>query len=268
MKMKYKLIIIFAFCFSYSFSQNDAPAPIATDRPVQSETPTVIPKKYLQTEMGIQYRRGDIQESLIPPNESYRIDEYQLPNLLLKYGLIKNLELRMSANYYEYEVVQTVISKSESMHAGKLTDLELGLKYSLMNESAHGLNLVASAHGSRVLWQGNEETGKDINSRYRLTTGRSIGKKMFFVCGLEYQNIIETNRAFYVLQSGYVFAGKLTLIAEFYGFRNDDDSYNNAINGALVYLLNNNHQIDISAGKGFDSYDFYAALGYSFRLKL
>lgn len=266
--MKYQLIIIFTLCFSFAFSQNDTPTPIATDRPVQSETPTVVPKKYLQTEAGIQYRRGDIQRSFISPNESYRFDEYQLPNLLLKYGLIKNLELRMSANYFEYEVVKTVNSKTESMHAGKLSDLELGLKYSLMNEGAHGLNLVASAHGSRTLWQGEEEVAKDINSRYRITTGRSIGKKMFFVCGLEYQHVVQTNRIFYVLQSGYVFAGKLTFIAEFYGFGNDDYGYSNAINGALVYLLNNNHQLDISAGKGFDSYDFYVALGYSFRLRL
>lgn len=268
MKMKYQLIVIFTFCFSFSFSQNDTPTPIATDRPLQSEVPVVLPKKYLQMETGVQYRRGIGEGSFIYPNESFRNDEYQLPNLLLRYGLLKKLELRLMANYYEYKLVHTTNSKEESTHAGKLSDLELGLKYSLMQESTHDLNLVVSAHGSRTLWQGDEEPVKDINSRYRITMGRSIGKRMYFACALEHQSIIDINRTLFLLQTGYAIAEKLTLIAEIYGFRYDYDAYSYAINGALVYLLNNNHQLDISAGKGFDSYDFYVALGYSFRLRL
>lgn len=61
---------------------------IETDRPDQTETPFLLPKKYFQAEFGFN-------------GEAYAngVNQFLHPAALLKYGLSNRLELRVEATY-------------------------------------------------------------------------------------------------------------------------------------------------------------------------
>lgn len=279
MKWKYilsidiKSVLILVFLVSYSAlkAQDEDIGSIGTDRPVQSETPTVVPKGYIQAELGYQYEKGVDYQDFI--SNTYRFDETLMPNVLIKYGLIKNLELRMSANYLENAYIYKINGDEVKTAESGLTDPEFGLKYAILKESESAFNLTFSTHATVHLWADENFKSEDLNPRYRLTAGKSITDSWYILAGGEFSTSGNYQSGFYVLQTGYTFSRKLTALVEFYGYR--DFEYRNALNGALVYLINNNHQIDVSAGMGLGDeeegtklYQHYIGIGYSFRIGL
>lgn len=66
---------------------------IFTDRPDQSESPVTMYKGFVQFESGIKYTKFQRDT----PGES----DYSaaLPELMIRYGVIKNLELRLNLEY-------------------------------------------------------------------------------------------------------------------------------------------------------------------------
>ncbi len=229
---------------------------------MQSETPTVVPTNYVQIENGIYGERGiSFGDQL---GGTSRTDQLNY-NLLVKYGIVRNLELRYNIDYIHNDFYY---GDEEVGSIGGLGGPYLGLKYSFLQDDGSKPNLTLSAH-SRFDWYGREEFQNENNNlNMRLTCGKSFTDNWYGIVGYELQfQQNSTTTHFYVVQTGYSF-NKLTVIAELYGLRNYSiDQNNNAFNGALVYLLNSNHQVDLSAGKGLGDnwYDSYWAVGYSFR---
>ena len=195
-------------------------------------------------------------------------------NALFKYGIIKNLELRYNFDYATNETTDKSFDPEQTTVVGGVSAPNVGLKYSFLREKEGWMpNLTLSAH-SQFDWYGREEfKPQNANANFRMTVGKTIVGNWYGIVGLG-TNIEDGNQdatgQYYVVQTGDTFAPKLTRIAEIYGARNYKIDLNqNAVNGALVYLLNDNHQVDISAGKGLSDnwYGLYVALGYSFRLK-
>ena len=238
---------------------------IATDRPVQSETPTVVPKKHLQFEEGVLFEQGI---------ESFKIRTDQLNyNLLIKYGIVKNLELRYNVDYINQETKVIDSDPEMSQVLGGLAGPNIGLKYSFLKDDGESWkpNLTISVH-SQFDWYGREEyVPENGNANFRLTAGKNITDSWYVIGGLG-TNFEDGNKEatgqYYVAQTGYSF-GDLTALIELYGIRNYDIDVNqNALNGALGYLINDNNQIDLSGGMGLNDtwYDYYIAVGYSMRL--
>jgi hypothetical protein len=241
---------------------------IATDRPVQSETPTVVPKGYFQGEEGVYFEEG--LDYTCDRRSSTDLLAY---NLLIKYGIIKNLELRYTFDYFHYETTDKTFDPEETSSIGGVNAPNVGLKYSFLQETdGWKPNLTLSLH-SQFDWYGREEFQPEYaNLNFRLTAGKTIVSSWYFVGGLGSTWVddpeSEPDLNYYVAQTGYTFFDKLTVIAELYGVRNyEQDDNRNAFNGALVYLINSNHQVDLSGGMGLADnwYGSYIALGYSMR---
>lgn len=102
-----KIFVMFIMCFANQLFASAEP--ISADRPDQSESANIIPKGFLQIETGFVY-------------ESENSDNvYALSyDLLTRYGLIDELELRLNTSY-----------KSIDMHTTRsgITPLTIGLKY-------------------------------------------------------------------------------------------------------------------------------------------
>ena len=82
--MKLKFFLFFSICLTCVLSisaqeveKNDVGS-ISTDRPLQTETPVTVPKKYIQVELGGQYATGFPKDSLTKNTVSNG-------NILLKY---------------------------------------------------------------------------------------------------------------------------------------------------------------------------------------
>jgi len=238
---------------------------ISTDRPVQSETPTTVPKKYLQFELGGQYTTGFSKDSLIKNTVSNG-------NILIKYGLFENMEIRISTNYIQQNL--SILDSSvfpvrdEIESTSGLSSPFMGFKFGILKEDGWKPNLSYSLQSLVPLWGNEEFQANTQNFVNRLTIGKTLVGNWFGVAGVEYGYVPDGNDHFYyVLQTGYTFFDKLTAIAEVYGYRQKNRDAIDAFNFALVYLLNDNHQIDLSGGSGLGTgfYNYYVAIGYSFR---
>jgi Putative MetA-pathway of phenol degradation len=76
----YLLVFTVVICFRYTWAQTS----IQTDRPDQTECPFITPKGFIQAENGFVYERIDKDNKAIV-----------LPSILWKYGINKNVELRL-----------------------------------------------------------------------------------------------------------------------------------------------------------------------------
>lgn len=255
-----KLIFLLVFSSYLSANSQDDEGSISTDRPVQSETATVVPKKYIQGEFGGMYERGN-------DFGNYRNDNTYIPNALIKYGLVKHLELRFAFDYLTATSISNFQGMEEKSSESSLTDPTMGIKYSFLQADEHRVNLTLSLQSQVGLWASEGFKQEEENWQGRLTAGYNFTNDWYVLAGVGYYWFESTDSyTFYCLQTGYSF-GDLTAVLEFYGNRNENFEQS-AINGALVYLLNNNHQLDLSFGKGSDNnfYDYYFAIGYSARL--
>ncbi|MEQ9063433.1 MAG: transporter [Vicingaceae bacterium] len=228
---------------------------ISTDRPVQSETPFTVPKKHLQGEMGFNY----ISYGLIK--------QFDGPNLLLKYGILNNLELRFTNNYLS---LQSKVGGSLQESSSGADMSIVGLKYKILHESSNGLNLTVSGSSKLDLFADQDYAFDEVNFLLRTTSSKTISGSWYGIVGLEYGYYDKSDdQCFYVLQTGTALAKNLTGVIEYYGYFDSTDLMH-AINGAFVYLINDNHQVDISGGFGLTDnfYDYYFQVGYSFRVGL
>src|SRR5690349_799760 len=81
---------------SVAFSKASHLAPIATDRPDQTESPYLVPVGYFQIETGFMAEAGH-HEGQPQKNVTYH-------SSLLKYGLSTNFELRLITEYLGYQL--------------------------------------------------------------------------------------------------------------------------------------------------------------------
>ena len=242
---------------------------ISTDRPIQSETPFTVPKKHLQFEMGLNYELG----------LNNFVNIITGPNLLIKYGLTDRLELRMSNNYINSEVIVEDIDPiwgsvdTDTITTAGVDAPLFGLKYKLIGAKGGNTNMVASLSSKVNAWGSENFKSHNNNLLGRLTLGQSFTDSWYGIVGFEYGAYFEANGSyneiFYVIQTGYSFSFNLTAIIEYYAYAYPGITQH-AINGALVYLISDQHQVDLSGGGGLGDrfYSHYFSVGYSFRIGL
>lgn len=281
--MRLRFILFISVIFVGSFSvygqeeeKKEEEGSISTDRPVQSETPTTVPKKYLQVELGGQYTLVNtprFTDAGTHVDSTFK-DEANYGNILIKYGLFESMELRLSTNYIQE--IRTIQNSSvyppppEVETTSGMDAPILGFKFAVLREKDWKPNISYSIQSRVPIWGEEEFKNTEQNFLNRLTIGKTLVGNWYGIVGVQYEYIpTENDNVFYVIQTGYTFFDKLTAVAEFYGYRATNESISeDALNFALVYLLNNNHQVDLSGGFGLSGnfYDYYVAVGYSFRI--
>lgn len=93
--MKTKTIFICLLFTSCLYAQNIEP--IQTDRPDQTETPSLVPKGMFQVETGLSLQNNDAHSQTLT-----------LPSTLWKYGVNENFELRLIS---EFGIEKSIILK-------------------------------------------------------------------------------------------------------------------------------------------------------------
>ena len=109
MKTVQKIITVSLFCVSYiTLAQQ-----IQTDRPNETEGPNAIAKHHLQVESGFSFEKDNDEKT------------FEIPEIVLRYGLLKNLEFRIES--------ALKITNEESNNDFGIEPVTVGFKYHILD---------------------------------------------------------------------------------------------------------------------------------------
>ena len=246
--MKTKIIFYLFFLPFFAISQT-LPT-IQTDRPDQTECPFIVPKNYFQFENGFSF-------------EKINNDEFEIiaPTVLIKYGINDVLELRL--------ISELQIDTDQNTSISGINPVLIGFKTRLFKEKGvlPTTSFIAHLMLPKIATARFQKT--DFAPEFRFTMQHSIGQKqtLSYNLGSEWNGENSVATYIYTLASGYSFSEKISGYVEFYGFLIKEASSDHRFDGGLCYLVNANHQIDISTGIGLSdaSPKYFVGFGYSFR---
>jgi Putative MetA-pathway of phenol degradation len=245
--MRYTLTLL-AFLF-IQFAVK-AQAPIATDRPDQTESPFLTPAGYIQTEIGI------AREKI-----ANQVFNTQLPTILWKYGINKNVELRLIT-----EANQAKIGSNKSFGIVPTT---IGIKAKLNEENGIWPEAAFIGHLEMPTAASKDFKATYYAPSFRFNFQHSLSSKTAFSYNLGAQWDGETPdpQFLYTGSLATSLTSKFGGFIELYGFAPQNSKADHRFDAGLTYLVNNNAQIDVSAGFGIteNAPKHFISCGYSFR---
>jgi hypothetical protein len=232
---------------------------IVTDRPDQTESPTLVPKGLLQVETGFMY------EAVTTENIESNTTTFN--TTLLRYGLLDNLELRLGLN-----VAETKNSARNNNFEDKfsgLTPLYIGFKIGITEEKG-ALPKIGFLGGAFLPFTAATQykpagTGGD----FRFSFEHTLSENWSFAYNLGAAWDGDSSNVSYVYTTvlGHSITDKLGCFLEIYGDFPESDRANHLIDGGFTYLLSNTIQLDLSGGTGLNTdQDFFISTGISYRL--
>jgi len=230
---------------------------IDTDRPDQTESAVLVPKKWFQFEMGFSKQVNNSTEN-----------EFQLPTLLSKYGISKRFELRLITT------LQTNTDKSnpalKQTNTG-LTPVEIGAKIALWEEQKLLPKTSLIFHVGIPGLASKYYRADHLAPNFRFTMQHSLGKNigLGYNVGAEWDGVNKEATWIYTFAPGFNISEKWYGYVEAFGFISKANKAQHSLDGGIAYYINNNFKIDLSSGFGIskEAPDWYIAIGASFRFK-
>ncbi len=246
-----------------SIGAQDTTPELITDRPDRTESSYVVPRGLWQFELG--WGHGEVSDA----GDQFKFD--QIPESLVRYGLLDRLELRIGWNGVQ----------SQKTGDGRLSgagDTQLGVKVGLWEERgavprAALLAGVSLPSGSRQFSTRRTDPGIRLAISNDLTERLSLGGNL----GVAWETTEEENadrdtfpRGLYTLALGISAFEKTGFFIEYFGDTalNGSSRATNNFDGGVTHLVRPNVQLDFAVGKGLsrESLDWFFTLGVSFRL--
>ena len=244
--------------------------PLITDRPDFTESTETIPANHFQIEIGYTFtydREGND-----------RVRDHTAPELLLRIGVVENLELRIgwdgyswTENQFEAETRSGRRTTRESWAQGA-NDLSLGFKYKLVEQDGWiphfgVIGAITVPSGSAGISSGDVDPEIVLLWAYDITDSFAVAGNVGFAAPTD-----DGDRFFQAsasLSAAVALSEKVGAYVEYFGFYPNAEHSDAAhtINGGLTYLINNNFQIDwrIGAGLNEEADDFFTGVGFAWR---
>jgi hypothetical protein len=245
--------------------------PLVTDRPDFTESPLTVPRGRTQIEAGytFTYDRED----------GVRVKDHTFPELLLRVGLADDLELRVGwaggslseLHYKEANDVGRRVTIND--HQDGATDLYLGFKWHLFEEKAL-LPEFALIPAINVPTGQRDKTSGDVDPEIKLAWAYTLTEELSLSGNVNLAvPTTERGRRFFQpsasVSLGYALTDWMGAYVEYFGFYPNDRGSDCAhtLNGGFTFLLSDNLQFDIRAGKGLneEADDLFAGAGLSVR---
>jgi Putative MetA-pathway of phenol degradation len=231
---------------------------IDTDRPDQTESAVLVPKKYFQGEFGFGKENST--------GGAYTIAH---PAFLLKYGLSKRFELRLEGTFFSEHVQQNGDTKTNT----DLAPVEIGTKVALFEEKGFLPKTSLIAHvGSSFRGSGPEAW--PYYSSFRVTCQHTINESFGLGYNVGAAKEEEGSVLLYTFSPNFNFAERWYSYIEAFGFKpigsSPEQKWQHALDAGLAYYISNDTKLDVSAGVGLADNPMknYFAVGFSFRLPL
>lgn len=233
--------------------------PLITDRPDMTESPTAVPKGFLQVETGSFY-------------ESYEENDIKYEDLtynttLLRYGLIDNLELRIGCNFREGS---TSIggNQLENVTSG-IDPLLLGIKTTITEDKGAFPEIGLLGHLYLPFTASTDYRPETTGADFRFSFAHTFSEtsSLAYNLGAAWGNDSAEIAYVYTISFGQAITAKLGAYVEIYGDFPEDSSANHLWDAGLTYLINHNVQLDATVGTSItDGQDLLLSAGVSFRI--
>jgi hypothetical protein len=261
MHIRKKIIPLFLFgsCFGIVAQESDTVPEMVTDRPDATESPSTVPKGFLQVETGTLYESFESGDVL---TESYTYN-----TTLARYGILNNMEFRVG---WDFQEIRTTVGdiETENVQSG-FSPLLLGMKVAIREEKGclpeigflgHLMLPFTAASDYRP-----ETTGVDF--RFSLAHTLSPRSSIGYNLGAQWGNDSPEAAYVYTLAYGYAISDAWALYAEVYGDLPEDNRANHYWDTGVTWLITNNIQLDATIGRSFtEGQDLLLSTGLSFRI--
>lgn len=252
------LILLLAICLPACFPCSLQAQALEADRPDQTETPAIVPRKHFQFEMGFIYEE-DKQVDLMQQSFTY-------PTLLAKYGVNKNFELRLIIEHSG----TSVKNQGNKTKIRGLAPLQIGLKAKLLEEKGivPQTSLIMHVALPGVASQGLRSNYVAPNFRLVMQHTLSENISLSYNLGAEWDGVSPASTGIYTLTSGFKLSEKWGTYIELYGFLPEQSVASHSFDGGICFYPRPNIMLDISAGFGINEYapDYFVGCGFSLRL--
>lgn len=238
--------------------------PLVTDRPDQTESATTVAAGKVQIEMG-----GSVEIDTLEANAQRDLVVISAPDLLVRIGLAKRLELRVGTAW-----TRTSFDQFDPNSPGGVgtrftsSQLEghLGGKVSIFDNGEEGFTS-ALLGGLTVPLTGDEDGS--LSAELRASIAQDISS--IFSLGLNLGGTWTEGDdvgMFYTLVTGIALSESLGTFVELYGDMPWQDDAAQAFDTGLTWGILENLQLDIAAGFGLNrsAADAMVGLGFSWRL--
>jgi len=256
--MKVILPVLLMLSSIFIWAQEKVPE-LITDRPDQTESAVVVPLKFLQIEAGFFMENN--KEAAI----SYQSFAYN--STLLRYGLFKNMELRLGLEYLG-ERSKTPGSEFKNT-ISVFGPLYTGVKIKIADEDSWKPDI---AFIGAVIFP--FTAGDSLKPSYSaasmlfpfshtLSDRFSIGYNL----GTDWDGKTPMPNYFYSASLGIGLMEKLGAYVEGYGTLPEDGKPQHLADAGLTYLALPNFQLDLSGGVGlYNAADNFISFGFTYRI--
>jgi len=233
---------------------------IITDRPDQTESSALVPKRFLQVEIGTFY------ETLELNNIKSKTTTFN--TTLLRYGLLDNLELRvgLSNSEIKHEFQGNIVNSKES----GFSPLAIGVKIGVTEEKGVLPEIAFLSHINFPFLASQDFKTKSTGIDFRFSFAHTLNEKssVGYNLGMAWDGEITTANYVYTIAYGYSISNKIGAFIEIYGDLPEDSHFNHFWDTGLTYLVSDTIQLDVSGGTGLskNTQDLYVSTGISFRL--
>ena len=231
-------------------SQIDSLIDFVPDRPGMASPPNIMTYRTLQVESGFQFEKFQ--------DEDLTNENFLFSFLLLRYGVVKNVELRIQTDY-----ASTKITDSEDVSKiHGFNPITIGTKIKLIEQRKLIPN-VSTLFNLSLPFTGKEEFKPDhLAPSFCILLSNSISEKLN-VCynyGMFWDGSTSEPTHFYALCLGVSLNPKWSTFAEGYAYSNHQTNSEFYLDVGFAYLMNNHFQLDFSASGFLNSYLNYYCL--------
>jgi hypothetical protein len=244
---------------------------IATDRPDQTECPFLVPVKMFQIETGysVEYDK----------DKSTKTKNYTYNTTLIKYGVSKQWEFRLIAEYLGAASSYKNGNDKTVNRVKGMNSLSVGTKIFICEERGIIPKTSLLAHLELPYFGSPMFKVKHLAPRFRFSMQHTITERISFSynVGGEWDGNSQDATIIYTASLGMGLVRNLNMFVEAYGFMTENSNKQDAfsgsftndhrLDGGLTYLLKSNLQLDVSGGIGISkvSPDSFLSCGLSWR---
>lgn len=253
-------LIFFVFNLNCVLSQDNAGTEeLSTDRPDQTESPSLLRKGNFQIESGFFYEDRE--------RENIRTQPLTYKSTLLRYGLLRNLEMRLGADLVRVE--EEITDKGVTSYGTGWTPLLVGAKVGIAGDNGilPEIGLLVHLHlpFSASKEYRPERTGVDF--RFAFSHKINSRSDLSYNVGAKWLDDDAEATYIYTVAYGYEVLPSFTLFAEVYADIPEEGRAEHQWDTGLTYLLQKNLQLDAFIGSGIESpQQFAVGAGISYRI--
>ena len=242
------------------WSQENETPEMITDRPDATEAPNVVPHKYLQVETGGFYTSFE-------NDAGAKIEVIGYNTTLLRFGLLKNLELRLGWNFEEAQFSFNGM-QFDNVASG-FSPLLAGVKVAIAEEKGALPQIGLIGHLMLPFTASTDFRPETTGADFRFAFAHTLSERssLSYNLGAQWGSDSSEIAYIYTLSYGLSITNALGAYAEIYGDFPEDSRANHLWDAGLTYLVSPNVQLDATVGTGFtEGQDILLSAGISFRI--